>query len=82
MTYSWREHCRSRGYCLIEEKRFLLEERSARRLRLAEHFHDVRSGWRAARQAARRLRALILKGTGAAALYRRLSGHKRRTLAD
>lgn len=79
---SHREMCRRRGYCFLDEKQPLIQERLDRKVRLIEHFHDVRSGWRAARQAFRVLSALVRKASGAEAVARHLLGRQRFSLAD
>jgi hypothetical protein len=56
---TYREMCRHRGYCLVEDRHIILEERHYRRLRLFYHFRDVRNGWRDLRRASRNLRRMI-----------------------
>jgi hypothetical protein len=79
---SHREACRRRGFCYIDERIPLIEERARRRMRLYDHFIDVRQGWRASRQAARHFSNLVRTVTGIRALARLVSQRKRTSLAD
>lgn len=82
MAITHREMCRRRGFCLVEERHMLIEERWARKMRLYDDFRDVRHGWRDLRRAGRNFRRMLDVVFRAKAFWRFALRTKRRSLAD